>query len=263
MKGISKYIVGSASDPKGSGVVLTGAAAAITDGNMVEIDLGNQDLDREFVLAGRITPNTTAPGANTWLALNWYWSDFKIVTPATNVPLLCPTRKYSSGPIVLPNLTLANNGERYLRYFPGRTIPLLTLTRSTTTATLTFPPNTNPNLWVGQLVRISGGTAAAGGTDLQGVFAIGAVTHTSGANGQIVTTATFTCVSNDSGTLVGPTLTVVNEGRNGALDSPDYGIMRPHARFLYTSFDRSALTANATTEVVLALVRVPGREKMF
>lgn len=257
MKGISKYIIGSASDPKGTGVVLTGAAAAITDGNMTEVDLGNQDLDREFALAGRITPNTTAPGATTWLALNWYWSDFKISTPGTNVPLLCPTRKYTTGPIALPNLTLANNGERYFRFRLAESLPTLTITCSTTTATLTFLLGYNPKLNVGDLITVVGGTVTGNGNLMQGTYALATVTTTAG-----LVTATYT-ITSSTGTLVGATVYVERTIRRGGNDEPLGDILRPLARYLYVSFDRSALTTNATTEILLGMVRVPGREKLI
>jgi hypothetical protein len=189
MKGIDFNIL--------NGVLL--ADGALSDANMTEIDMSAHSITREFVLTGKIVPNTTAPGASKSLALNWYWSDYQITTPSTNVPLLLPMRKFTTGPIALPNLTLANNGERRVRFHPCEVLSVLTTTASTTTATLTFPPGYNPKLNVGDMITVFGGATTGDGSQMQGTYPIAAVTHTSGTNGQLVCTATYT-VTSTSGT---------------------------------------------------------------
>lgn len=246
MKGIEKSIISA----------VTLADGALVDANLTEFDFGAYPLLREFTLTGKLTPNTTAPGSAKWLALNWYWSDYKIATPSTYVPLLCATRKHTTGPIVLNNATLANNGEMYVRFKNALTLAALTITASTTTATIVFPPGYNPRLNVGDLIAVSGGTVTGDGNQMQGVFAIAAVTHTSGSNGQLVTTATYT-ITSTTGTLVGATVQVVNTIRLGGNDNPNDQIMRPMGRYLYVSVDRSALTSNATTTLTVNLFRVP------
>lgn len=252
--GFDKYIYGSAGGATGTATLL--ADGVLADANAVEVDFGTLDLTREFIFAGRITPNTTAPGADMVMAFNWYWSDYKIATPGTNAPLLCPLRKYTTGPIVLPNLTLANSGERYIRLRTAETLAVLTTIASTTTATLTFPPGYNPKLNVGDWIVVYGGTVTGNGAQMQGYYKIAAVTHTSGANGQLVTTATYT-IASTSGTLVGAAVQVERTIKRGSLDDGIGEIFRPTAQYLYVTIDRpAALTTNATTSVVLGVKRI-------
>lgn len=233
---------------------VTLADGALSDANITQVDFNSLPVCREFVLSARITPNTTAPGATKWIAINWYWSDENIAT--SSVTALLAARKHTSGPMVLPNSTLAGGGEQIVRIRPALTIPTLTTTASTTTATLTFPPNQFPPLNVGDLVTVSGGTVGGDGDKMQGTYALASVTQTSGANGQLVNTATYT-ITSSTGTLVGATVQIVRTRRIGGNDlAVDY-IFRPTSRYLYFSVDRPALTTNATTTLTLNIVRVP------
>lgn len=232
------------------------ADGALADANMTEIDMSAHSLSREFVLTGKIVPNTTAPGASKSLALNWYWSDYQITTPATNVPLLLSMRKFTTGPIALPNLTLAQNGERRTRFHPCEFLSVLTTTGSTTTATLTFPPGYNPKLNVGDMITVFGGTVGGDGDKMQGTYPIAAVTHTSGANGQLVTTATYT-ITSTTGTLVGNSVIVERSIRRGVNQDAHPNTLRPLARWLYVSVDRLALTSLATTTLTVDAIRMP------
>jgi hypothetical protein len=250
MKGIEKSII--------DGVTL--ADGALTDANATAFDFSSYPLAREFVLSGKLVPNTTSPGADKHLALNWYWSDYDILNGygalATYVPLLLANRKYTTGPIRLTNETLANNGEMHVRFRPAEALSVLTTTASTTTATLTFPPGYNPRLNVGDLVTVAGGGITGDGAQMRGTYPLAAVTHSSGSNGQIVTTATYT-ITSTTGTLVGASVFVERAARRGGNESPALDIMRPMARFLYVTVDRAALTSNATTKLTVNVVRVP------
>lgn len=237
-------------DPILSAVVL--ADGALVDANLTKVDMGGYPLNREFALSGKIVPNTTAPGASKALTLNWYWSDDDIATPATNVPLLLPYRKFTTGPILLPNLTLANNGERRMRFHPCEVLPALTITPSTVTATLTFLLGYNPKLNVGDMVTIFGGTVTGDGAQMQGTYPIVSVTTTAG-----LVTATYT-ITSTSGTLVGATVVVERSVRRGLNEQPNPTILRPVARYMYVSVDRPALTTNATTTLTVGMQRIPG-----
>lgn len=254
MKGIEAVIIG----PANSGAIQTTAgvisATGGTDQLMTQVDLSRYPLAREFILSGRLTGNTTSVGASKYLQLNWYWSDYNIASidstlVLANTLLLLAKRKFNTGPIALDNLTLANGGDVLTQFVPAITTPA-----STTTATITFAPGINPRLNVGDLITVSGGVVTGDGAQMQGTYAVAAVTQTSGANGQIITTATYT-ITSTTGTLVGATVQVANSIRLGRNDQPQIGIFRPLARYLLVSANTPAFTTNATLTLTVNLVR--------
>lgn len=235
MKGIDKVIL--------DGVIPSGVTA-LADANMTEVDLSTVSLSREFILSLRCTPNTTAVGADRWLAINWYWSDYQIATPSTYVVLNLLKRKQTTGAMLLTNATLANNGLTYYELTPAIEIQPTTITASTTTATATFVAV--HGLSVGDWITISGGTVTGNGDYMQGTYQVAAVSST--------TVVTYT-ITSSSGTLVGATVRTADLPKR--LARPTASILRPKSRYLYVSVDRSALDASSTTALTLNLVRVP------
>lgn len=233
--------------------VIPSGVALVADVNLVEVDLQNLILSREFTLQGKIVPNATAVGADRWVDLNLYFSDEKITTPETYVPLLHARRKFSSGPLPLSNATLANNGTQYFKWAPAVAILPLTITASTTTATINFFGRDGCGLNVGDLIKVSGGVVTGDGAQMQGVFKVATVVYTSTA-GAVVTQVTY-AITSTTGTLVGATVQALRSSKFGKL--PMDGILRPISRYMYVSMDRSALDASSTIAVTLKLVRVP------
>lgn len=259
MKGIEKTIIG----PSSAGPLNTSSniisATGGTNQLMTEVDLANYSLAREFVLSGRLLGNTTAVGASKYLALNWYWSDYKISTidstlVAANTLLLLARRKFTTGPMLLDNLTLANGGDVMTRFVPAITLAALTTTASTTTATITLPAGAAQRMNVGDLITVSGGTVTGDGAQMRGTYAIATVTNSATA-----ATITYT-ITSTSGTLVGATVQVANTIRQGGNDLIAYGIHRPVARYLYVSCDTPAFTTDATIALTVALCRVPSTD---
>lgn len=235
-----------------SGVALTGEAL-LADDNLTEVDLSSSYLAREFTLTGKTVPNTTAVGANCWFDLNVYFSDERITTPATNVPLLLARRKFSSGPIPLPNATLAGNGTQHFEFSPAVSIPNLTITASTTTATINFFGRDGCGLNVGDLIKVSGGVVTGDGAQMQGTFPVATVVYTS-TSGAVVTQVTYT-ITSTTGTLVGANVQVLRSDKFGR--APLSGILRPKSRYMYVSVARSAIASGSTVTMTLNLVRVP------
>lgn len=256
MKGIEVVIIGpsSAGPIQSSSNVIS--ATGGTNQLMTEVDLGKYSLSREFLLSGRLTGNTTSVGASKYVAANFYWSDYKISTIdstliAANTLLLLARRKFTTGPIPLDNLTLANGGDVLIQFVPAITINALTITASTTTATVTLPAGAAQRLNVGDLISVTGGVVTGDGAQMQGVFAVASVTNSATA-----ATVTYT-ITSTTGTLVGATVQFANSIRQGKNDSFVSAICRPVARYLYVSLDTPAFTTNATLAVTVNLVRVP------
>lgn len=54
------------------------AAGVVTDGNITEVDMSRQGLDREFIITGKVVENATAPGAARTITVNYWWSDERV-----------------------------------------------------------------------------------------------------------------------------------------------------------------------------------------